>query len=138
MISRRFLLLATPALGWLTTMQPALAKNPHHHDGHQLLGNKLKQNGKHVVGKAGRYDAVAEVANGKVTNMTAGNLPAKKVRSTRKMAGLGGLAVPVSQQFTQVDYWYAYCFEDGPDEYCYWYPATDVVVTDGWVDYIPA
>ena len=28
-----------------------------------------------------------------------------------------------------------YCFDTGTDEYCYWYPATDVVVTDVWVPY---
>jgi hypothetical protein len=30
-----------------------------------------------------------------------------------------------------------YCFDAGLDEYCYWYPATDVVVTDTWVLYVP-
>jgi hypothetical protein len=34
-------------------------------------------------------------------------------------------------------YYYGYCF-DTPDALeCYWYPAEDIVVTDGWVDYVP-
>jgi hypothetical protein len=25
--------------------------------------------------------------------------------------------------------------DSGTDEYCYWYPAADVIVTDTWVEY---
>jgi hypothetical protein len=35
------------------------------------------------------------------------------------------------------DVYYGYCFDTGLDEYCYWYPASDVVVTDRWVVYSP-
>jgi len=38
-------------------------------------------------------------------------------------------------QLAQAAVYYAWCFDDGLDEYCYWYPA-DVVVVDGsWVAY---
>jgi hypothetical protein len=41
-------------------------------------------------------------------------------------------------QLAQVaDVYYGYCFDGGLDEYCYWYPAADVVVTDTWVVYVP-
>jgi hypothetical protein len=36
-------------------------------------------------------------------------------------------------QIAQADVYYGYCLNDGIDEYCYWYPATDVVVTDTWI-----
>ena len=74
--------------------------------------------------------------------MQAGNLPVKKVKSKKKMAMLSPGILRVSAtgelQLAQADvYYYAYCFETPTDEECYWYPASDVVVTDGWVDYVP-
>ena len=32
--------------------------------------------------------------------------------------------------------YYAWCFDDGLDEYCYWYPADDVIVDASWVLYV--
>ncbi len=121
----------------------ALAKNQHHHDAHALLGAKLHQNGKHEVGKIGANAVTADVSNNKVVNMAASGLPARKVKSKKKMASLNGGIVPVSAsdglQLAQADvYYYAYCFVTPTDEECYWYPAEDVIVTDGWVEYVPA
>jgi hypothetical protein len=117
-------------------------KQHKHANGHNLLGGKLKQNGKHEVGKAGKETVTAEVSNGKVTNMSAGSLPVQKVKSTKKMAGLDGSTVQVAAngpvQLAQVEYYYAYGFDTGDDVYYYWYPASDVVVTDTWVEYYPA
>ncbi len=120
----------------------ALAKNEHHSNGHNLLGAKLSQNGKHDVGKIGNNAVTAEVNNKKVINMSAGNLPARKVKSNKKMADvdLGGIKIAANGeiQLAQVlDVSYGYCFDAGLDEYCYWYPASDVVVTDTWVVYSP-
>ena len=36
----------------------------------------------------------------------------------------------------QTDY-YGYCFDDGLDVTCYWYPADDVDTSGYWEDYIP-
>ena len=122
----------------------ANAKGPHKHiNGHNALGGKLKQNGKHEVGKAGKETVVAEVNNGKVVNMSAGGLPAKKVKTKRKMAGLEfdkiRLAANGGVQLAQVDvYYYGYGFDTGTEEYYYWYPAEDIIVTETWVEYIPA
>ncbi len=142
MISRRIALGLVPAIGLLAKAQLAAAKNAHHANGHKLLGDKINQNGLHVIGKAGMQDAVAEVKNKKVINMSAGTLPVHKVRSNRRMAARNDAAairqVADGQQLAQAEVWYAYCFDDGMDQYCYWYPATDVIVTDGWVDYVPA
>jgi hypothetical protein len=118
----------------------AIAKNQHHHDAHTLLGAKLSQDGKHEVGKIGSNSATAEVKGKKVVNMSAGNLPVRKVKSNKKMAKLDRvrLAANGDIQLAQVvETYYGYCFDAGLDEVCYWYPAADVIVTDTWVVYTP-
>lgn len=143
MIFRRSLLVYGPALGVAAKFAPAFAKTAHHNDGHKLLGDRINHNGKHEIGKAGTATVVADVSNKKVMNMTAGALPVKKVRSAKQMASRDLLFHTVADRdgmrLAQAGtMWYAYCFDDGIDQYCYWYPAVDVVVTDGWVDYLPA
>ncbi len=115
----------------------ALAKNVHHNNGHNLLGAKLHQNGKHEISKIGANSVVAEVSNDKVVGMSAGNLAAKKVKSSKKLAGADTAQVAANGpiRLAQADYYYGYCFDTGTDEYCYWYPATDVIVTDTWAPY---
>jgi|SRR5947207_13201169 len=146
MFSRRTVLNLLASCVFVASTGAAIAKNPHHKDGHKLLGGKLKQNGRHQVDKAGQATVTAEVSNGKVTGMSAnhpqkGNLAARKVKSKRKLAEMEPRRVRVaangeSLQIAQADvYYYAWCFDDGLDEYCYWYPA-DVIVVDGtWIEY---
>jgi len=143
MFDRRCLLSILVAAGLVAGGGMVFAKNQHHHDAHSLLGPKLHQNGKHEIGKIGTNAVTAEVNNNKVVNMAAGGLPVKKVRSKKKMASLSPqilhLAAVHDIQLAQGDvYYYAYCFETPIDVECYWYPAEDVIVTDGWVDYVPA
>ena len=140
MFNRRALLSFVVSVGLLVAGGVALAKNQHHNNGHNLLGAKLNQNGKHEIGKAGNAAVTAEVSNKKVVNMSAGSLPVQKVKSKKKMAGLNiRLAANGEIQLAQVveTYYYGYCFDTGLDVYCYWYPAADVIVTDTWVEYIP-
>jgi hypothetical protein len=143
MLNRRGLLTAIAGIGVLSA-GVAHAKGPHKHiNGHNALGAKLKQNGKHEVGKAGKETVSAEVNNGKVVNMSAGSLPVKKVKSKKKMAALESsnikLAASGDIHLAQVDvYYYAYGFDTGLEEVYYWYPAEDVIVTDTWVEYVPA
>src|SRR5712691_9745219 len=139
MVNRRMLLSLVLSSSMGLAGGIALAKNQHHSNGHNLLGAKLNQNGKH---KIGNNAVAAEVNNKKVVNMSAGNLPARKVKPNKKMAGveLGDLKVAANGtiQLAQViDVSYGYCFDAGLDEYCYWYPASDVTVTDTWVVYVP-
>ena len=117
----------------------AAAKNSHHNNGHNLLGAKLNQDGRHEVGKAGTSSVVAEVKSKKVINMSAGSLPVRKVKSNKRMAAVDSTKLAANGEFkvAQADVYYAYCFDSGVDEYCYWYPASDVVVTDTWVEYSP-
>ena len=140
MINRRILLSLALSANMLIVAGTALAKNEHHSDGHNLLGAKLGQNGKHEIGKIGNNAVAAEVNNKKVVNMSAGNLPVRKVKSNKKMAGLDHVQVAGNgeMRFAQAaDVYYGYCFDAGLDEYCYWYPASDVVVTDTWIVYSP-
>lgn len=144
MLNRRGLLTTIAGIGVLGVAGLAQAKGPHKHvNGHNALGPKLKQNGKHEVGKAGKETVSAEVNGGKVVNMTAGSLPVTKVKSKNKMAGLESSGIKLAAngdvRLAQVDvYYYAYGFDTGTEVIYYWYPAADVIVTDTWIEYIPA
>jgi hypothetical protein len=146
MFCRRAILNLLASSVFVATAGTAIAKNPHHKNGHSLLGGKLKQNGRHQIDKAGQATVSADVSNGKVTAMSAhhpqkGNLSARKVKSTRKLAELapGRVRVAASAEDVQLAqaavYYYAWCFDDGLDEYCYWYPADVVIVDTSWVEY---
>src|SRR5260370_34283030 len=100
MFNRRVLLSVLMAGCLVAGAGIALAKNQHHHDAHALLGPKLHQNGKHEVGKIGANSVTAEVSNNKVASMAAGGLPARKVKSKKKMAGFATGIVLVSASNT--------------------------------------
>src|SRR5215471_7644495 len=145
MLSRRIMLDLMTSCVFFTTAGTTAAKNAHHRNGESLLGAKLKQNGRHQIDKAGQAAVSADVNNGKVTAMSAnhpqkGNLPARKVKSAQKLAEMEPERIRVAanandMQLAQAAVYYAWCFDDGLDEYCYWYPS-DVVVDDGsWVAY---
>jgi hypothetical protein len=148
MIDRRTVLGLIAAAGVIAPTGLAVAKQHHHKNGHMLLGAKLKQNGKHQIDKIGGKAAVtAEVNNGKVVGMAAtdpqkGPLPFRKVKSNKKLAALAPNIVTVSagsdtQMAQDVIVYYAWCFDDGIDLWCYWYPADVIIVDAGWVDYGP-
>ena len=144
MINRRNLLSTIAVAGVLVAGGKAIAKGPHKHvNAHDTLGPKLKQNGKHAVGKAGKETVTAEVNNGKVVAMAAGSLAVKKVKTKKKMAGIetGAFKIAANGEFhlAQVDvYYYGYGFDTGVEEVYYWYTAEDIIVTDVWVEYVPA
>jgi len=110
-------------------------KQHNHKNGHNLLGEKIKQNGKHQIDKFGNRNVAAEVMNSKVVNMTADDLMAKKVRTKMKMADAAPAGFQLVQ-FTDV-YYYGYCFDDGFTEQCYWYAAEEVETGGYWEEYIP-
>lgn len=137
MFNRRTITALVVGAGLLATSGLALAKNTHHNNGHNLLGEKIHKNGKHEIGKIGSNSVVAEVSNDKVVGMSAGSLPVQKVKSSKKMADADSarLAANGPIKLAQAADYYAYCFDTGIDVYCYWYPATDVIVTDPWAPY---
>jgi hypothetical protein len=148
MQSRRTVLNLLISCAFITVVDAAPAtKQQHHKDGHNLLGGKVKQNGRHQVDKAGQSTVSADVTNGKVTAMSAnhpqkGNLPARKVRSSRKLAEMEPGRVRLAANDADIKlaqatvYYYGWCFDDGLDEYCYWYTADVVIVDNSWVEYI--
>ena len=122
MLNRRHVIAAIAGIGVGSFGNLAFAKGPHKHmNGATALGPKLKQNGKHEVGKAGKETVTAEVSNSKVVSMAAGSLPVKKVKTKKKMAGLDAgnirLAANGSIELAQVDvYYYGYGFDTGYEE----------------------
>ena len=145
MFTRRTVLNLLISCAVVSVADAAPAKKQHHHSGHDLLGGKLKQNGRHQVHKAGQATVSANVNSGKVTAMSAnhpqkGNLAVKKVKSTRKLADMENARVQIAAngdtiKLAQV-YYYGWCFDDGLDEYCYWYTADVVIVDNSWVEYV--
>jgi hypothetical protein len=109
-------------------------KQHHHKNGHNVLGEKIKMNGKHAVDKLGNRTVTAEVMNNKVVNMAADDLMPMKVKTKMKMADAGSGLIFV--QYNDV-YYYGYCFDDGFNVDCYWYPAEDVDTSGYWEDYVP-
>ena len=120
-------------------------KKQNHKNGHGFAKGKLKQNGRHQIDKAGQATVSADVNDGKVTGMSAshpqkGNLPTRKVKSRKKMAAIdlphlrlaaNGEAI----QLAQVEiYYYAWVFDDGVEEYYYWYPAEVVIIDASWIE----
>jgi hypothetical protein len=118
-----------------------VAHNHHHKSGHDMLGEKLHHEGRHEVDKLKGRSVVAEVRHGKVEKMDAQDLKMKRVKADHKMAGLeGGIlrAAYSPMQLAQVEAYYGYCFDDGVEYNCYWYPADDVNVADyTWDTYDP-
>jgi hypothetical protein len=142
MLSRRMVLGLLASASAVATSGVAFAKK-NHQNGHALLGDKIKQNGKHKIHKAGKVDVSAEVRNGKVVGFTAtdpgkGNLAVRKVKSRQKFAEATPGLVQDGIQLAQVTvvYYYGYWFNDGVDDWYYWFPVDVVIVDDTWIEYV--
>lgn len=120
-----------------------------HHDGKSMLGDKVKQNGKHQLEKKGKVTASVNVQNGKIAGLEAkhddkGNLPVKKYKTNKKMAELSTGLMPASFILAQAQYvgttyiGYSY-IDDYGDEEIYWFPYDMILDPDtGAIDYVPA
>ena len=129
-------------------------KKQHHNDGKSLLGDKIKQNGKHKLHTHGKFSASADVRNGKIAGVTVqhadrGNVPVKKYKTNRKMAESGAVpriqpAAFILAQATGTQYlgqtWIGYSYiDDYGDEVIYWFPYDMILDADtGAVEYVPA
>ena len=129
-------------------------KKQQHLDGKSLLGDKIKQNGKHKFHSHGKFSAFADVRNGKIAAVTVqhserGEVPVKKYKTNRKMAEAD--AAPRIQpaslllaQATGTQYlgqtWIGYSYiDDYGEEQIYWFPYDMILDADtGAVDYVPA
>ena len=151
--NRRRLLSVLALMGAFPFISTAFAKHQHH-NGQQLVGNKINTNGKHELHKVGDHTVSIQLTNKKIAGVTVahrtkGNVAVKKYKSSKKMA-LGNelnapienedaLVRPANYQFAQTGIVYiGYAFSDGVDEYIYWFPAEMIVDPfTGAVDYIP-
>jgi hypothetical protein len=138
MISRRTALGLIASASTSGASGVALAKEKHHLNGQGLLGDKIKQNGKHKIHTAGKVDVFAEVNNGKVVDVSAAGMQVKKVKSRQKLAETTPGLILASMQLAQTAvYYYGYWVYDPVADYYYWFPADVVIVDATWVDYVP-
>src|SRR6266851_2856528 len=128
--TRRFLGIVA-LIGAMAFVGTAFAKHQHH-DGKQLLGKKIGNNGKHELHKVGDHTAQIQVTNKKisgvtVTHRTKGNVSVKKYKTTKKMVQANEfhfamedsstLAQSASYKLAQGELVYiGYAFTDGTDE----------------------
>lgn len=147
--TRRLVLSAFASAGLLAIAAPALAKKHEHHSGKDMLGNKIKQNGKHVLDKKGPHTVSVDVKDGKIAGVdvkhdTKGNVPVKKYKANKKMAAAASgfhlaayneLAQAYSAGVTYIGYAY---YDDYGDEVIYWFPYE--MIYDPWtgaMEYVP-
>lgn len=136
MLNRRVVLSLIGSASTLGASGVALAKQKHHHNGHALLGAKIKQNGKHKLHKAGKADVFAEVNNGKVVSLSAAGMQVKKVKSRQKFADATPGLILAGIQLAQAEvYYYGYWVYDGIDDWYYWFPAEFIIVDTTWIEY---
>ncbi len=138
MINRRLALGLIATATTIDASRIAFAKEKHHLNGKDLLGEKIKKNGKYKIHTTGKKaDVFAEVSNGKVTSVTAAGMQVKKVRSHQKLADTPPGITLASMQLAQADiYYYGYWVYDDQTDYYYWFPADYVIVDSSWVDYV--
>jgi hypothetical protein len=124
------------------------AGKANHHDAKQLLADKGKADGHHVIHTKGKYTASVETTHGKVAafhvhHSDKGDIPVKKYKSEHKMARAAGNHVVYAsfavqeQDMGTVYIGYAYTNDDG-DQEIYWFPAE--MIEDGAtgaVEYVP-
>lgn len=118
-----------------------------HKNGKQLLGEKLKKNGKHVLEKKGANTASVEVKDGKIMGVkvkhdTKGDVAVIKYKTSKKMAHVEGLQLASlrlvqAESLGMVYIGYAYIDEYGYEE-IYWFPYE--MIYDGYtgaIEYVP-
>ncbi len=145
----QYLVIATVVMFGLSVLAAAPSPKQNHHNGQQMLGEKIKTNGHHVLHKEGDFTASVEVENGKVAGLHVKrgkeDVAVKKYRSDKKMALAGQARVlNASYHLTQDQYLgttfvgYSYIDEYGVEQ-IYWFPA-DVIVdgVTGAIVFVPA
>jgi hypothetical protein len=124
------------------------APKANHHNGQQLLGQKIKTNGHHVIHTKGSYTTSVEVKDGKVAGVHVkhakkGDVPVKKYKTDKKMARAdgnpyGSLLLVQAQYLGTTYIGYSYVDEYGEEE-IYWFPYDMILDGDtGAIEYVPA
>ena len=134
MLKRRAVLSLLASASTLAATGAALAKEKKHLDGHALLGQKIKQNGRHKIHSVGKNDVFAEVKNGKVVAVTATGMQVKKVKSRQKLAEVTPGVILTGTEVAQTEiYYYGYWVYDANFDYYFWFPTDVVIVDTTWV-----
>jgi hypothetical protein len=120
-----------------------------HHDAKQLLADKGKNDGHHVIHTKGKYTAAVETRHGKISAFNVkhsekGDIPVKKYKTEHKMAQVtvghvvyASFAPAQAEDMGTVYIGYAYTNEEG-DQEIYWFPAEMIEdPTTGAVEYVP-
>ncbi len=117
-----------------------------------LVGDKIKKNGKHKFHENGKHSAFVNVKDGKVTGVNVshaekGNVPVKKYKTKKDMSqaqagGIQRVSFTLAQSGTQYlgTTWIGYAYyDDWGDEVIYWFPYDMIYDHDtGAVEYVPA
>jgi hypothetical protein len=149
MLNRRSILALLTSASVFAGSGPALAKKKIHKNGKNLLGAKIKRNGKHQVdkvGKGGKATVDADVKDGKVASMSITDaegkeITGKKVKTKKKMAEvtphvMNAAATGGLMQLAQLDWYYGWYFDYDEHDYYYWYPADEVYwEEDDWYEW---
>jgi hypothetical protein len=134
--------------GYAIAAPKAKAKHTNHHDGKQMIAEKIKTDGRHEIHQKGKYHTVAEVKGGKIAGIHVrheqkGDIPVTKYKTHQKMALVGGQRMYASfvlaqmQDMGTVYIGYSYVDDNGEAE-TYWFPYDMIVDGDtGAVDYVP-
>lgn len=124
-------------------------KEHKHYNGKDLVGDKIKKDGKHQFHQNGKHTAFVDVKGGKIAGVTVthaekGNVPVKKYKTTKKMAGASASGIqPVSLVLAQAQSlgttWIGYSYiDDWGYETIYWFEYDMIYDGDtGAVEYIP-
>lgn len=127
------------------------AKKQHHNNGKNLLGDKVKGNGRHKLAQKGDYTTDVDVKDGKVAGVHVkhakkGDVPVTKYKTNKKMAMgrpdavmVASLAPMELQEYVGT-VWIGYSYiDDYGDEEIYWFPYDMILDGDtGAIDYEPA
>jgi hypothetical protein len=125
------------------------AKAPKHHNGKDLVGDKIKTDGKHQLHQNGKNTAFVDVKGGKIAGVTVkhadkGDVPVKKYKTTKKMAdapasGIQPVSLVLAQAQSLGTTWIGYSYiDDFGYEVIYWFPYEMILDGDtGAVDYVP-
>ena len=149
-VNRRHALAAMGAALLPAFAPVAFAKGKHHHkNGKDLLGDRIKTNGNHVIDRNGPHTVSLDVRDQKIAGMHVkhekkGELPVKKYKTKKRMAMAQPRIVYASYMRVQDTYLgttyigYSYVDEYG-DEQIYWFPYDMILDGDtGAVEYVPA
>ena len=123
-------------------------KEHKHHNGKDLVGEKIKKDGKHQFHQNGKHTAFVNVKGGKIAGVTVthadkGNVTVKKYKTTKKMAGesAGGMqrvSLVLAQAYDLGMTWIGYAYiDDYGYEVIYWFPYEMIYDGDtGAVEYV--